>query len=1541
MMYRPRQMPTTTRPAVILMVVLAMLTLFAIVGISFVFYAQSQAVSSRFWRETDFERFRNGVPPTPPGGGGGGSGPGGYKRPGEDPGLMNAFVNWALGQLIYDAPDNSTGTGSGVRGHSLARTMYGFNDMVLNLQPFNGTGRLYQPNTALGLDNYYMVNYTYFQSDGFVRDPEHPTGVRVAGGGVTDPRLAGRAAFTGGHNPGYTYPDLNNMFLAATRADGTVLSPSFHRHWLFNPGRGLNDLSNPNWQKSNPQGKYLTLRPRPVDMGPGFPYPSDPYGDVKNKVDAPGGNDSIWIDMGHPVMIADDGTKYKPLFAWLVEDLDNRINLNVHGNLLGPNGAHASHQGWGKWEVNLSQVLNALRPTETAPAEWRNLFVGINTSPTTRIEGRYGPDGVPTATGNLSTKIFTPRFMGQIDFDAYDAANGTPTGPMLLPGQGANPGTSLFPLYPSGYANAWRYSTTSPIPNEQFQHPLLFDFFRPGGRRVVQLLPTPPYPANTKTVGYEFDDRVFSTYDLKSLLYAGYSGSEIASSTLTLLCPYNLGNDPKILNATQRAANARRRHMITTLSMDVDHPGLGPWLFDRNTASNYTVPAASPDQPPFGPEIPFPPLSARVGNVPAYSDFNLPGQPVTNPASDWRSFDAKMDHLDVNRPLPAYPHLEKDTNGNLVRPYYTRFDDSGPLAQKFVTAQQARQDLARDLYLRLLILTGVSRPVNSATPTDAELAPRRWLAQLAVNMVDYIDEDEISTPFNFYHAEFLQLSPPVPLPDPGDSTTNPKTNEKLPKYWVFGVELPNVVLNEVMTEYKLPLDKNNQPTDGSFDVKVWAELFCTSPTTVSNPNIQQQDMQPVPLYVPAAGGNAAYTPYRVVVANSNTSTTPKGPLYPRWDNVLGAPDEVRVQTAINGNQDFNTPSVRTVGTNNPTATQMQIRPQGYFLVGPTGTDGHDTIKPPRVDGTTPWLQSPNMQYSVDYKTMPAPTWSIDDRPAGVTVLLRRLANPHLPPDDRATVLNGSGAPVPNPTYNPYITTDYMERLPLNENVDANDKYASRGKKQPYGAFISLPYNAANSQVVDQVVNGENIQHTLGARNNPTPPSGKYDWLCHLDRQLVSPMELLQVAGCRPCELTHRFIDQSGTAQGHRAPWFDEDLVTGPGFPTTSHRLWRLFEMLETADRATGVDRYGRIPGKININTIWDPEVLLALCDPQMSNAFTSVQIYNPAYVPGSNGGALHDPTTLWGQLVASRTPGMMSQNNAFVLSGNDRPFLGFGIGQRPGGNQDPQAPNGMSINNTLLRSVQAAGNGSTPRLFQVPPTAPHPYLQDELLTKVFNNLTTRSNVFAVWLTVGFFKVTDDTTLPPKLGEEVGASTGQTIRHRYFAIVDRTQLMVSPALTRSYVSPPPPVGTPPLPLPPVGQPVVPPPSPGAVTQLNTPVQVRVQPTMFDVKGNPISWLQGTLRYQAVASDVPATGPVRDIPWQIQKGSIIVVDQGENQETVVVTNVPAPDTFEATFKKYHYEGFRITMYGNPGPQPGFDWYYAYYYNRDVVQYFANID
>ena len=119
-----RSLVSPPQQGVVLIIVLMLLTLFAAVGISFALYAQTAATSSRFQCEAE-SPF----------------------QPDIDPELLLAYF---LGQLIYDVSDDESGVYSALRGHSLARTMYGYHGgakapstspLAADIVPFNGVGR--------------------------------------------------------------------------------------------------------------------------------------------------------------------------------------------------------------------------------------------------------------------------------------------------------------------------------------------------------------------------------------------------------------------------------------------------------------------------------------------------------------------------------------------------------------------------------------------------------------------------------------------------------------------------------------------------------------------------------------------------------------------------------------------------------------------------------------------------------------------------------------------------------------------------------------------------------------------------------------------------------------------------------------------------------------------------------------------------------------------------------------------------------------------------------------------------------------------------------------------------------------------------------------------------------------------------------------------------------------------------------------------------------------------------------------------------------
>jgi hypothetical protein len=1502
-MFRPRHSPTAkdTRRGIILLVVLALLTLFAIVGISFVLYANAEADASRIYREAQGIIDR---------------------RPDIS---ANLLLNWALSQSIYDVDDSPTATnpalGSAMRGHSLARDMYGWNsdNTASNIYPFNGTGRLHATGiSSPAYDEYNLLNYAYYclinktttphtytPVDNFIRDPER-LGNRIG----TNANRNVLQPYTGGWNSPYTFPDLNHCYLAAIDSNGNILTPSFARGWVpsASGGFGPMDPTNPNWTTpsvpNTPSAmlKYLVLRPRPADMDPTFPLPQKDalgnVGDVQNAVGLTKGLDSFWMDLDYPVQVAADGTKFKPLFAFLIMDLDSRINLNLAGNIRGAGNNHVSNRGYGPWEINPRLLPNAGPATE-----WPQLYTG-NASATPPAIGRYGPDQQPGVAGSSATlDILTPHDYAQTDVDALDPASGNATGQYTLP----LPAGTCFPPFPSGYDNG-----SAP---ELMNHPAVYNLFSLAG-----------------------GDRRFPLSDMQLLLNNGTSGTLWKSSSFGQLCP-NLFN------------NTRLRNLVTTDSYDVNRPGLSPWFLDRTTSGYGPNPNANADPygPPFGAPVALPQLAQRAGAVPNYSDFRLPGQSGNTGANavDWRwnavdTLGNALTKIDLNRFLPPYPHMGKWTqwptppsltspngyvfyNGNANTaevPVGTPYSGDPNAVTQFGVAQQARQNMAADIYRCFLAVTGLPPVANPAAPTPPEIGPRRWLAQLAVNIVDYIDEDDISTPFNFGQLENIQE------PTPGPSTTF--SGDLVPTTWVFGTELPRVVLNEVYAEYQNPTMGTGPylpKTSGNPNVRVWAELHNPLPTTTPA-SAQQLDSNanPVPLYMGTSPGG--YQAYQVVIASTNAATNSRGLWLPTTtpstlQNVLGTPDAtagggIRKQTSTTANPGTDFTQTYTInGTTLTTAASNPpptLKPPDVLVLGPNtppdtpdtgnmltnGPDVENTINV-KVAGTTPNGQlpmgtkavlTPNMEFQVNstYNAANTPpySWVPDDRPNGLTVLLRRLANPYIVAQSDPT----------QPNYNPYITVDFMDHVSMNDYTPrsttpyfpapgtttwppgSTNPYPSRGKQQPYAADSSQIANMADPTGVTATTP---TVHNLGVV--PNVPTGIYDWLVHLDRPLISPAELLQVSAYPPSMLTHQFITASGKFM-HRAPWFDEPALGVPATGTTpnSARIYRALEFLDVHSRASGVGLSGRVPGQVNINTIWDPEVFYALCDAQAGNYFT-----------GSPG----DVSTMWGAIVGSRTPDTAQINPlpapvTNVPGLNSRPFLGMAAPNTPGG--DPwfqgaaySATTPAGINDTLLRTPTG---GTTPLLQLTNAGRPHPYQQDELLTKILNNVTTRSNVFAVWVTVGFFPVVQDTdpttgrTLQPvKLGAEIGLGTGQNIRHRLFAIVDRSTLAIDQQVTTLSA---------------------------AVTPTNPPGPVTVN----------------------VAATSGTTSNTH-INWSITPGTVLLVGTGANMEAVLVTAVNG-NQVTATFQQGHAANTPVTIPGNPGPQPGFSVNGPQY--AGVVPYFA---
>jgi hypothetical protein len=1374
-MFRPRTSARRDRRGMILLIVITLLTLFAVIGLAFVMFAENQANSQRIWREAR-----------------------GTADLGPDPfQVFNQFMS----NLVYDVPDDKDGAQSAIRGHSLARGLYGWNsqfpstNQLANTVPYNGFGRPHgipAPPVYGGPDDYPLVNYKWFQADGFVRDPEW-TQWRAAPSAPGAP--FNHAGTFIAKNAPYTYPDENNMFLAvADPRTGRIIAPSFHRDWLLNPANPSNawDLANPNL--TNAFGKYLTLRPRPqAPENPNFPYPrvnpADPlfgpqsYGDVENlegkvKLDGTPAKqyDSFWIDFGYPTR-SWRGKTYRPLAAVLVLDLDGRLNVNVAGNLRA-NGGHASNQGWGTWEMSLQRLMALNNPADS---------VGMGQA-ATLLQGRYGaldkapsklpvfntsvplpppsPVGVfdPSPNRNYPTPIPTNQAASgtgahdysNVDYDAsfFTQGGGAPAVSYRLTG------LNSFPSYPQRYDNGSMAERTD--------HPMLFNPFLLKDSQLTPIL------ANIDDTIYGLDDIFLLNFKF-STDTANYQRAKLVANS-----GGTTGPNASRLYTDVGGAQANRRFLLTNLSTDFDRLGIQPWAYNSGTAAQVYQQAAPPGpgqvSPPPAADPIFPSLNGLTNPNPSVpptyatgsnnSEFSATGQAITAGARDLQSqILYGLGAIDLNRNLYSYNSPGTNT-----------FDPA-----RFAQATAERQRFAQDIFFRLAAATGAwIDPKAWADPDNVNILgtfvggnindPRyialRWLAQLAVNIVDYIDDDEIMTPFQW---------------DPKGNA-----NEIL-----YGTELPRLVINESYVEY------DNDPADPTlttmkkasyYRVKCWLELLNplgpVSPSSFMSPQGAPGAAEII------TNGNSAY---RVLIGKANSQSMRD------ITNTTGNPTDLvnaNKLVQIDLGSIANIPQM--VKPNNGAYTGDPN--SGFLVLGPE--------KIPGPNGPTPSAQSAQFYYDVK-QTEVGP----NDVPIPPSFYLQRLACPYM-------AAGGT---------NQYVTVDYVQyTLPtqVNNGLDQfdfnggqatptppNDRH-SWGRVQPYaGMYDQSPPVITNPlqkrlRAADVTgLGGQDVNQTFLRHNgqSPTQPGGNgdqtlqmpFEWLCHLDRALISPIELFQVSAWKPHELTQQFVSvPRGVPPGlarpqsfqHLAVWASPQPPTGVPPPQQTYpdrtRLFRALAYLRVRDRTLGMGFNTRRPGLININTVWDENPIQAIADGDdttnsSGNHFRTTDISN-----------------MWAGLLNYRSPGTIpGPPVTYQVGQGDRPILPpsapictdadpqyQNVTAFPGPPAFPYTGGRSGIARTVMNGVFNVPDRNTPSTpsVQDPPRPQHPYEQYELLNKIFNNITTKSNVFAVWVTFGYFEVLPNGTLGLELGTTAANLDSWYQRDKFFAIVDRTNIAIDPS-----------------------------------------------------------------------------------------------------------------------------------------------------------------
>jgi hypothetical protein len=330
-------------------------------------------------------------------------------------------------------------------------------------------------------------------------------------------------------------------------------------------------------------------------------------------------------------------------------------------------------------------------------------------------------------------------------------------------------------------------------------------------------------------------------------------------------------------------------------------------------------------------------------------------------------------------------------------------------------------------------------------------------------------------------------------------------------------------------------------------------------------------------------------------------------------------------------------------------------------------------------------------------------------------------------------------------------------------------------------------------------------------NMPNPTNGPtYPWLTWNNRPFISAAELLLVPPTAAEQTLRKFTVPTAPSTATNGPYqtsqaayhlpFDHLLnfrQGGTGAAGNGPSYARVLDYLSVPTPYIGDESYinltaplpaangapsfmapfnvisnRREPGRVNINTM-----------PGFANAFA-----NPVWEGVRDSLGVPAPSPEWKEIIASlRGEATMTANLTNPTASSSyfaRPF-------RSAAGSAYALPGTVAapineIESTFLRqSVANPGRG----LFENRPTVATPYadpvrnayFHHQPIQRLNNLLTTRSNVYAIWLTVGYFEVRPAASSGPgtpypdgyELMQEMGSDTGEVVRHRAFYIYDRS------------------------------------------------------------------------------------------------------------------------------------------------------------------------
>lgn len=619
---------------------------------------------------------------------------------------------------------------------------------------------------------------------------------------------------------GYDAADFNNWFLSYRHDDNRTVIPSFHRPSVANYILNKYDT----WESSSRTAVDYrdlmislargTMRPIPIaanQFGAGSAAINDQFTggntnfalrtplfmggggtemrldqlaqslitgpwDVDNDLD--GIPDSIWMDLGLPLITAPDGKLLKPLVAPMIEDMSARLNVNAHHN-----SSHLTNPT----SVNLS----------TDQARWAGDFTPPTTASVFRGLG-YGPSEIAMPYADLAALVKTRQRSTATPTASTNPAPGSDLADTLdVLRTGSRPRTQTvdggfgYSIDPygrggvgiglSGHLVAAISGTTVATDDASTAN---YD------ESMDEALNDPYESDPTGTLS---GDRMFNGEDLEAILRSNEFDTEMLPQRLRAPLATILASNPEIARS------------ITTLSVSDDTPP--PAVFGTNKRTAYASLAsllgttdASEIEKMLAPEIRLGrklDVNRPIGNG---VDDNTPGQigygTIDEPREVAREV-VQANNLDAFKvPNGGAGSIPSEFQG--TSPIYNFGDTS---------AVNPRELLARHLYVLMMALTSdedsAAFPASGSTSFDTDTEARyraRRIAQWAVNVVDYRDPDSIMTRFVF---------DPEPFDGSGwmPDSTNPETI-------VWGVEAPELMFSESLALHDVRVRDTDKDSSG-------------------------------------------------------------------------------------------------------------------------------------------------------------------------------------------------------------------------------------------------------------------------------------------------------------------------------------------------------------------------------------------------------------------------------------------------------------------------------------------------------------------------------------------------------------------------------------------------------------------------------------------------------------------------------------------------------------------------------------------------------